>query len=129
MRSIDPRRIPVSCLCTKGQSDGNTTSRAWTSDFQALRIGTSYRWISPSRVTSVNFSTRAWATSIRSKGSRWIAGNRSARSACAMEIGKALRITEETTKVHVRNILEKLNVRDRTEAVTMALRRGIIHLY
>jgi two-component system NarL family response regulator len=45
------------------------------------------------------------------------------------EIGNALRITEETTKVHVRNILEKLSVRDRTEAVTMALRRGIIHLY
>jgi two-component system, NarL family, response regulator len=45
------------------------------------------------------------------------------------EVGQALGITEETTKVHVRNIMDKLNVQDRTEAVTMALRRGIIHLY
>jgi two-component system NarL family response regulator len=45
------------------------------------------------------------------------------------EVGKALGITEETVKVHVRNIMDKLNVQDRTEAVTMALRRGIIHLY
>ena len=35
------------------------------------------------------------------------------------EVGKSLGITEETTKVHVRNIMEKLNVEDRTEAVTM----------
>jgi two-component system, NarL family, response regulator len=45
------------------------------------------------------------------------------------EVGQALGITEETTKVHVRNIMNKLGVQDRTEAVTMALRRGIIHLY
>ena len=31
--------------------------------------------------------------------------------------------------MHVRNIMEKLDVQDRTEAVTLALRRGIIHLY
>jgi DNA-binding NarL/FixJ family response regulator len=45
------------------------------------------------------------------------------------EVGAALGITEETIKVHVRNIMEKLNVQDRTEAVTMGLRRGIIHLF
>jgi DNA-binding NarL/FixJ family response regulator len=45
------------------------------------------------------------------------------------EAGQALGITEETVKVHVRNIMDKLNVRDRTKAVTMALQRGIIHLY
>ena len=45
------------------------------------------------------------------------------------EVGKALGITEETIKVHVRNMMDKLNVQDRTEAVTLALRRGIIHLY
>jgi two-component system NarL family response regulator len=31
-------------------------------------------------------------------------------------------------KVHVKNIHEKLGVGDRTEAVTLALQRGIIHL-
>jgi two-component system NarL family response regulator len=45
------------------------------------------------------------------------------------EVGNALGITEETIKVHVRNIMDKLSAQDRTEAVTMALRRGIIHLY
>ena len=36
--------------------------------------------------------------------------------------------TEETVKVHVKNILRKLNAHDRTEAVTIALRRGFIRL-
>lgn len=44
------------------------------------------------------------------------------------EIGQALGITELTVKSHMKNILAKLQVRDRTEAVTVALRRGIVHL-
>jgi DNA-binding NarL/FixJ family response regulator len=44
------------------------------------------------------------------------------------EIASDLSITEDTVKMHVRNILSKLQVNDRTEAVTIALRRGIIHL-
>jgi DNA-binding NarL/FixJ family response regulator len=44
------------------------------------------------------------------------------------EVADALGITEETAKVHVRNIFNKLNVKDRTAAVTLALRRGIIHV-
>jgi DNA-binding NarL/FixJ family response regulator len=44
------------------------------------------------------------------------------------EIAGALSIAEDTVKMHVRNILSKLQVSDRTEAVTIALRRGIIHL-
>ena len=36
--------------------------------------------------------------------------------------------TEATVKVHVQHILRKLDVDDRTKAVTVALRRGIIHL-
>lgn len=44
------------------------------------------------------------------------------------EIGQALAITEGTVKVHVNNILSKLNVHDRTQAVTEALRRGLAHL-
>jgi DNA-binding NarL/FixJ family response regulator len=44
------------------------------------------------------------------------------------DIGEELAITEETVKVHMRNILSKLSARDRTEAVTVALRRGIIQL-
>src|SRR5580700_11366439 len=44
------------------------------------------------------------------------------------EIAGELAIAEDTVKMHVRNILSKLQVNDRTEAVTTALRRGIIHL-
>ncbi len=44
------------------------------------------------------------------------------------EIASDLSIAEDTVKMHVRNIFSKLNVTDRTEAVTVALRRGILHL-
>lgn len=44
------------------------------------------------------------------------------------EIASELAIAEDTVKMHVRNILSKLQVSDRTEAVTIAMRRGIIHL-
>jgi DNA-binding NarL/FixJ family response regulator len=45
------------------------------------------------------------------------------------EIGATLSIAEDTVKMHVKSILMKLGVNDRTEAVTSALRRGIIHLH
>lgn len=44
------------------------------------------------------------------------------------DIAGLLFISEETVKGHVKNILEKLGARDRTEAVAIGLRRGIIHL-
>jgi len=44
------------------------------------------------------------------------------------EIGASLHISEETAQGHVKNILSKLQVHDRTEAVTIALRRGILHI-
>jgi DNA-binding NarL/FixJ family response regulator len=44
------------------------------------------------------------------------------------DIADQLFISEETVKVHVRHILEKLGASDRTEAVTIAVRRGIIRL-
>jgi DNA-binding NarL/FixJ family response regulator len=44
------------------------------------------------------------------------------------EIAAELHISEETVQVHVKSILTKLGVNDRTAAVNVALRRGIIHL-
>jgi DNA-binding NarL/FixJ family response regulator len=44
------------------------------------------------------------------------------------DIGAALGVTEGTVKVHVNSILTKLGVGSRTEAVTHALRRGIVRL-
>lgn len=44
------------------------------------------------------------------------------------EIGTALNVVESTVKVHVTNILAKLGVADRTQAVLAAIKRGIIQL-
>jgi DNA-binding NarL/FixJ family response regulator len=44
------------------------------------------------------------------------------------EIGAQLSITEETVKGHIKNILAKLGAHDRTHAVTIGLKRGIIDL-
>jgi len=43
-------------------------------------------------------------------------------------IGDQLHITEDTVKARVKNILSKLGAHDRTHAVTIALKRGIIEL-
>lgn len=51
-----------------------------------------------------------------------------ARGRSNPEIAERLGRAESTMKVHVRSILQKLGTDDRTEAVTIALRRGIIHL-
>jgi len=44
------------------------------------------------------------------------------------DIAEKLFITEETVKVHIKHIMEKLGANDRTQAVAIGLRRGIIHL-
>ncbi len=44
------------------------------------------------------------------------------------EIAAELEITEATVKGHVTNVLSKLGVTDRTQAVITALKRGIVHL-
>jgi DNA-binding NarL/FixJ family response regulator len=44
------------------------------------------------------------------------------------EIAKLLFISEETVKIHIKHIMEKLNANDRTEAVAIAVRRGIMQL-
>jgi two-component system NarL family response regulator len=44
------------------------------------------------------------------------------------EIGMLLTISEGTVKAHVNNILTKLCVSDRTQAVITAIQRGIVHL-
>jgi DNA-binding NarL/FixJ family response regulator len=44
------------------------------------------------------------------------------------DIAEKLFISEETVKVHVKHIMDKLGASDRTQAVAIALRRGIIQL-
>ncbi len=50
------------------------------------------------------------------------AGNRN------RDIAEKLFISEETVKVHVKHIMEKLGATDRTQAVAIGIRRGIIQL-
>ena len=44
------------------------------------------------------------------------------------DIAKKLFIAVETVKVHMKHVMEKLGANDRTQAVAIAVRRGIIHL-
>ena len=44
------------------------------------------------------------------------------------DIAMRLSISEETVKVHLKHVMEKLDASDRTEAVAIAVRRGIIQL-
>jgi DNA-binding NarL/FixJ family response regulator len=44
------------------------------------------------------------------------------------DIAERLFITEETVKVHIKHIMEKLGASDRTQAVAIGIRRGIIQL-
>lgn len=54
---------------------------------------------------------------------RWVgAGNAN------KEIARKLGISEETVKAHLKNIFAKLEVKDRTQAVTLAAKRGIIDI-
>lgn len=50
------------------------------------------------------------------------AGNRN------RDVADTLSISEDTVKVHVKHAMEKLGANDRTEAVVIAVRRGIIYL-
>ena len=42
------------------------------------------------------------------------------------EIARALKISENTVKTHVKNVFDKLGVSDRTTAATLAIRRGLV---
>jgi DNA-binding NarL/FixJ family response regulator len=44
------------------------------------------------------------------------------------DIAELLFISEETVKVHIKHIMDKLGAKDRTQAIAIAVRRGIIEL-
>jgi len=51
-----------------------------------------------------------------------------ARGLSNKDVARAIGRSDETAKIHLKNIFTKLAVTDRTEAVTVALARGLIHL-
>lgn len=44
------------------------------------------------------------------------------------EVGDALNISENTVRIHVSRILDKLGVTDRTQAVLLAIQKGLVHM-
>jgi DNA-binding NarL/FixJ family response regulator len=44
------------------------------------------------------------------------------------DIADLLSISEETVKVHLKHIMDKLGAKDRTQAIAIAVRRGIMEL-
>src|SRR3984885_14579547 len=44
------------------------------------------------------------------------------------DIAELLFISEETVKVHIKHVMDKLGAKDRTQAIAIAIRRGIIEL-
>jgi DNA-binding NarL/FixJ family response regulator len=54
--------------------------------------------------------------------------NEMAKGLANKQIASVLNITPNTTKGYLKNILFKLHAADRTEAVTLAIQRGLIHL-
>jgi DNA-binding NarL/FixJ family response regulator len=88
-------------------------------------------------------AVHAWRTSIPSPLASHLAEHLGDRALTAREIevleliargyrnrnvGKALAISEETVKMHVKNAMAKLNANDRTHAVTIAIQRGFIQV-
>jgi len=51
-----------------------------------------------------------------------------AKGAANKEISAELNIAQSTVKTHITNIFQKLGVNDRTEAVTQAIKKGLIRL-
>lgn len=51
-----------------------------------------------------------------------------AKGSANKEISAELKIAQSTVKTHITNIFQKLGVNDRTEAVTQAIKKGIIRL-
>jgi two-component system NarL family response regulator len=81
-------------------------------------------WISPTAAATL--ATRVGTPELTPREKdvlRLMAAGKSNR-----EIGVELRVAEGTVKAHVSRIFGKLNVSARTEAVTQAVRRGLVHL-
>ena len=57
------------------------------------------------------------------EGLVWVAEGERNRDIC-----ERLAISVETVKIHVKHIMEKLGAKDRTQAVAIAIRRGVIHI-
>lgn len=89
-----------------------------------LAVAQGVRWIPPS--VAAQLGKRIQDRGLTSRETQVMRAL--ATGMCNKEIGSALNISESTVKVHVTHILEKLSVTGRTEAINVALKRGLVHL-
>jgi DNA-binding NarL/FixJ family response regulator len=87
-------------------------------------VHTGHRWIHPEVAAELAEYTGREALTVREIEVLRLVATGNANK----EIGARLSIAEDTVKRHVTNILGKLDANDRTHAVTIALKRGIIEL-
>jgi DNA-binding NarL/FixJ family response regulator len=88
------------------------------------RIHDGARWIAPEAAAQLaENSPRIPLTSRELEVLKLVAGGNRNK-----EIAGTLGVTEDTVKFHVKSILGKLGVNDRTHAVTVAVKRGILHI-
>jgi len=92
---------------------------------QAIRVAASGKRVIPPAVASrlAEFTPRVDLTDREVEVLRF-----AAKGLRNKEIARVIGRTEGTVKVHLKHLMAKLGVDDRTEAVTLGLQRGIIHL-
>lgn len=92
---------------------------------ESIRAAAAGKWVIPSGVASrlAEFTPRADLTPREVEVLHFVA-----KGLRNKHIARVIGRTEGTVKVHLKNLMAKLGVEDRTEAVTLGLQRGIIHL-
>ena len=136
IRAVDPEARIVALTTYEGDADiyGVLDAGACgylikdmmgTDVIRAIRTAAAGRRVIPPQVASrlAEFTPRVDLTAREVEVLR-LAAKGLRNRAIAQAIGR----TEETVKVHLKHVMAKLGVDDRTEAVTLALQRGIIHL-
>jgi DNA-binding NarL/FixJ family response regulator len=100
----------------------NSTRETLIPAIRAVAVG--HRWIPPEVATRL--AGRKMFEELTSREVEVL--KQLATGRANKEIAEVLKISEYTVKDHLKSIWGKLHVADRTEAVTAALQRGIIHL-
>jgi DNA-binding NarL/FixJ family response regulator len=136
IRSVDPGARIVALTTYDGDTDIHRALSAGACAYLvkdvlvdelvgAIRSAAAGKRVIPAAVASrlAEFTPRAELTAREVEVLRLVA-----KGLRNKEIARVIGRTTGTVKVHLKNILEKLGVTQRTEAVTLALQRGIIHL-
>ncbi len=109
-------------------ADGFVLKTAELSElYQALlEVSSGHTAFDPVVIAKANLSYPALVESLTERETDVL--TQAARGLTNKEIGRSLFISDRTVQGHLQNVYQKLGVGTRTEAVTMALSRGLIHV-